>query len=83
MDVTPALQRLHDLSDLVSIEKEAVVFKIEGREVYDISLSELDSYDKIIGWQIFLLTKQWVARDVLIRFVMIVCEHHGLPITRI
>jgi hypothetical protein len=81
MDVTPVLERLHALADLVFIDKGSVVFKMEGVEIYDIPLSDLDSYDKILGWQIRLLSKQWAARDVITRFVMIVCEHHGLPIT--
>ena len=73
-----ALARVLELQSLCFIEKDAIVFKIEDKAVYDISLAKCDTYDKIIGWQILLSDKGWVDRGLLVRFTEVACDYHGL-----
>jgi len=75
------IERVMELPTLCYIEKDAIVFRIEDLAFYDISLSQCDSYDKILGWQVLLSAKRWVDNDILFRFTTLACDHHKLPIT--
>lgn len=51
----------------------------EGR--YDIELSRINSYQKLISWVVhFLDTKDWITPQMLFRFIQLVANYHGLNV---
>ena len=68
-------------------EAEVSMPRIVGKEIhipfrdsiYDIPLEKCGSYEKIIWWTMHLAEKSWTTKEVLERFIMLACSHHGLP----
>jgi hypothetical protein len=90
-DDEPSLHELGEIvEDVVSdlrdrprrcfIEGGSIVFRdLAG---YDIPLAQCNTYDKILGWQLQLSTKQEMTLDLLMQFTLMACDVHQLPIAR-
>lgn len=84
--VAESLADLRERNQRCFIEEEFIVFKIDlgddSSTKYEFPLSDCDTYEKVIGWQLHLSEKQWMTLDLLVQFTLIVCEHHNLSISR-
>ena len=71
---------LRDRSRRCYIEGGSIVFR-DGAD-YDIPLTQCNTYEKILGWQLQLSTKQWMTLDLLMQFTLMACDSHQLPVAR-
>jgi len=66
----------HELNKLCWIEDGWIRFSIVYE--YDIELSRISTYQKLVWWTRHLAGKPWMTLPVLRHFIRLVCEHHGL-----
>lgn len=80
IDTAEAIKRQQELLKQCFIDGNSIVLMMPHDEPYPIPLSECDSYAKILGLQLHLLDKNWMTTELVELFVLLVCEHHNLPI---
>jgi len=73
-----AAQKLRELNKRCWIEDGWIRFSIAGDYKYDIELSKILTYQKLVWWTRHLAGKPWITLPVLRHFIRLVCEHHGL-----
>jgi hypothetical protein len=74
-----SIREKEELARLCYIDGDFIVFDAQGTK-YEISFSECASYPAILKWVYHLSQKSWITLPVLLRFVYLACEHHGLPL---
>lgn len=53
-----------------------VIFIPESNEEYDIYLDRCDTPEKVLGWVLQLLTKDWCTKTILDQFIRKAAQHH-------
>lgn len=71
-----AQEREADLAKMVYVEDGHIVIKVNYE--YNIALGRCDTHAKIVAWVLHLSQKTWMTQDVLIRFIRLAMQQHGL-----
>jgi len=72
-----SIREKKELARLCRIEGDFFIFDAYGTK-YEVPLSECDSYPGILRWVEHLSQKSWITLPVLMRFIYLAREHHGL-----
>lgn len=83
LDTQDYLRREEELSRIVTINDNCIIFHIPGEHIdseYDIALSSCKTAEQLVSWVFHLSGKQWVDRDILRRFIKIASERAGITL---
>ena len=73
-----AAEKRCELDKLCWIEDGWIRLSASVHYKYDIELSRICTYEKLVWWTRHLAGKPWMTLPVLRYFIRLVCEHHGL-----
>lgn len=80
-DVNRYLENEKAISEIVFMDDSHFVFKIHGNHIdgtYEIERNACKTPEQIISWIFHLTGKQWMNREILIRFIKLASDNANI-----